>query len=79
MALQNVKEHDFTKLLSPKEVAAMIRRSESSLARDRYSQRGIPYIKYNRNIFYRIEDVRQYVARHMVISENQRVELGVVN
>jgi hypothetical protein len=79
MALQNVKEHDFTKLLSPKEVAAMIRRSESSLARDRYKGRGIPYIKYNRYIFYRIEDVRQYVASHLVINEGQQVRPMVVN
>lgn len=79
MAMQNVHQHDFSKLLTPKEVAKMIRRSESSLARDRYSQRGIPYIKYNRSIFYRIEDVRQYVARHMVISEGQQVNIGIAN
>lgn len=74
MALQNVVKHNFSKLLTPKEVAEVIRRSESSLARDRYQGRGLPYIRFNRRVYYRIEDIRRYVSEHVI-----ETEIGVAN
>ena len=79
MTTEKVYQHDFGQLLTPKEVAKMIRRSESSLARDRYKGIGIPYIKYNRFVYYRLEDVRLYVSQHLVASNARQFQAEAVN
>ena len=44
-------------LMTPNEVAKRLRRSISTLARDRQFNRGIPYVKYGHNVFYKKADV----------------------
>jgi hypothetical protein len=48
-------------LMTPLEVAKHIRRSVSTLARDRMQSRGIPYVKYGHNVFYKRDDVLAYL------------------
>jgi predicted DNA-binding transcriptional regulator YafY len=63
---------EFPELMTAKEVAAKIRRSPSTLARDRCNGVGIPYLKFGHNVYYRKEDVLTWLAQHQVLAEVKR-------
>lgn len=58
-------------LMTPEEVAAAIRRSTATLARDRMYDRGIPYVKYSRKVFYRRVDVMAFINSRLVGGKKQ--------
>jgi hypothetical protein len=52
--------------MTPREVARVVRKTEASLAQDRYLGRGLPYIKVgvekNARVLYAREDLAAYLA-----------------
>jgi hypothetical protein len=66
---QDVIKKQFSQLLTAKEVSLITRRSLSTLARDRYKGIGLPYIKYNTKIYYRIEDVQAYIDQNITVND----------
>jgi hypothetical protein len=49
-------------LLTPPEVAELLRTTTNSLSQDRYLDRGLPFIRAGRRILYDRKDVLQYLA-----------------
>lgn len=59
-------------LLSPKEVAKLIGRAEQTLANERSTRRGLPYVKIGRSIRYKLADVLSYAEARRVDPEARR-------
>jgi hypothetical protein len=55
------------KFLTEKEVSALIGRSVQTLRNDRYLCRGLPYVKYGRQIRYVLADVLAAMAAHRIV------------
>jgi hypothetical protein len=55
------------KFLTEKEVSALIGRSVQTLRNDRCLCRGLPYVKYGRQIRYVLADVLAAMAAHRVV------------
>ena len=55
---------DIPEYLTPAEVAALTRRAVQSLAKDRMSERGIPFVKLGRRVVYARRDVLDHLAAH---------------
>jgi hypothetical protein len=49
-------------VVTPPELAAVMRTTVDALAQDRYRRRGIPYVKFNRRVRYLRTDVARYLA-----------------
>jgi hypothetical protein len=65
------------KLLRQKEVASIIRKSESWLERQRWLQEGIPYRKVGRNVLYDEDDVLVFLdAQPQMLRRNQSILRG---
>jgi hypothetical protein len=65
------------KLLRQKEVASIIRKSESWLERQRWLQEGIPYRKVGRNVLYDEQDVLAFLeAQPRILRRNQSIYGG---
>lgn len=58
MTLENTNDH----LITEKEFAGMIKRSLTTIRRDRREGRGPVFIRIGRHIRYRIADVKEYMA-----------------
>lgn len=57
-------------LLTPRELAAVLRTTEAALAQDRYRQRGVPYVKFGNRVRYLCSDVHDYLlARRSACSD----------
>lgn len=56
-------------LLTPKEVSELIARAEQSLANDRCSRRGLPYVKIGRSVRYKLADVLSYTEARRIDPE----------
>jgi hypothetical protein len=41
-----------------------------TLRNDRYLKKGIPYIKKNRSVFYRLSDVEEYLERNRIVTSD---------
>ena len=68
------------KLLRQKEVASIIRKSESWLERQRWLQEGIPYRKVGRNVLYDEADVLVFLdAQPHMLRRNQSLGGGEDN
>jgi hypothetical protein len=48
--------------MTPEETAKVVRKTEGTLATDRYLGRGLPYIKAGRKVLYARSDVLAYLA-----------------
>jgi hypothetical protein len=55
------------KFLTEKEVSALIGRSVQTLRNDRCLCRGLPYVKYGRQIRYVLADVLAAMAAHRIV------------
>jgi hypothetical protein len=53
---------ELPEFMTPRETAKVVRKTENSLAQDRYVGRGLPYIKAGRKILYARADVLAYLA-----------------
>ena len=53
-------------LLSSKEVSELTGRAEQSLANDRTTRRGLPYVKMGRSVKYLFSDVLAYIKAHRI-------------
>jgi hypothetical protein len=53
------------RLWSSKEYAAVTHRSERTVEREREHGDGCAYVRFGRRIFYRPEDVENYIAAHV--------------
>lgn len=51
-------------LLTPAELADLMRTTQNSLAQDRYLGRGVPFIKHGRKILYARDEVCSYLERN---------------
>ena len=58
---------DLPVLVTPPELAQLIRTTTSCLAQDRYLGRGVPYVRYGRRILYRARDIRAYLDANTAI------------
>lgn len=65
-------------LFSPKETSILIGRAEQTLANDRFTGRGLPYIKWGRSIKYNLADILAHIEARRVDPEARR-EAGVHN
>jgi hypothetical protein len=75
-----MKTQSFPKLLRQREVAAIIRKSESWLERQRWLQEGIPYRKVGRNVLYDEADVLVFLnAQPQMLRRNQSLGGGEDN
>jgi hypothetical protein len=54
------------KYVSEQELSAMIGRSRSSLQKDRFYRRGIPYVKNGKNVRYSVRDAQDYMAARRI-------------
>lgn len=61
-------------LITPREVSHLIGRAEQSLANDRCSRRGLPYVKIGRSIRYMISDVLSYAAARRIDPEARQAD-----
>jgi hypothetical protein len=59
-------------LLSPKEVSKLIGRAEQTLANERSTRRGLPYVKIGRSIRYKLTDVLSYTEARRIDPEGRR-------
>ena len=59
-------------LLTPKEVSGLMGRAEQSLANDRCSRRGLPYVKIGRSIRYMLSDVLSFAAARRIDPEGRQ-------
>ena len=55
-------------LLSPEQAAKALGRSTSTLAKQRLSGNGCPYIKQHGKVHYAVGDVRVFIAAHRRVS-----------
>jgi hypothetical protein len=53
---------EMPEFMTPKETAQVVRKTEGTLATDRYLDRGIPYHRAGRKILYARADVLAYLA-----------------
>jgi hypothetical protein len=53
---------ELPEFMTPKETARVMRKTEGTLATDRYLGRGLPYIKAGRKVLYARADVLAYLA-----------------
>jgi hypothetical protein len=53
---------DMPEYMTPREAAQVVRKTEATLAQDRYLRRGMPYIKAGARILYARADVVAYLA-----------------
>ena len=60
---------DEEELLTEREVEKYTKRSRRQLQRDRAERRGIPFVRFETQIRYRLGDVRTYVARHLITND----------
>ncbi len=51
-------------LITERDLSRWINRSLGSIRRDRLLRRGVPFVRLNRTVRYRVEDVRAYIAAH---------------
>lgn len=58
------------KLLTPKEAADVVRRSEITLKRWRKGSKGPPYSRIEGRILYRYSDLMKWVASHRVLAHS---------
>lgn len=63
-------------LLSPKEVSRLIGRAEQTLANERSTRRGLPYIKIGRSIRYKLTDVLSYTEARRIDPEAPQQGVG---
>ena len=59
-------------LATPEEVAEFLRTTTAKLANDRYRGVGVPFLKYNRKILYRWEDVHAFVSSNIMQRTDDR-------
>ena len=59
-----------TRYISEKEVSEITGRSLSTLRKDRFKGRGIPYVKFGRLVRYSDSDVQKYMEARKVRTEN---------
>lgn len=60
-------------LATPKEVAAVLHTTESSLAQKRYKGTGIPYVKIDgRRVLYRWADVEAYIDSRLITRTDEK-------
>jgi hypothetical protein len=62
----NMKSTQLPELLTPPEVAEVLRTTTNSLAQDRYLGRGVPFIRAGRRILYAREQVLAYLQANTV-------------
>jgi hypothetical protein len=55
---------DLPALLTPAELAQLMRTTTNSLAQDRYLGRGVPFVKHGRKVLYTRSDVQAYLDRN---------------
>ena len=53
---------DLPEVLTPPELAAFMRTTTTSLAQDRYTGRGVPYVKFGKRVRYMRSDVLAFLA-----------------
>ena len=53
---------DMPEFMTPRETAQVVRKTENSLAQDRYLNRGLPYIKTGARVLYARADVEAALA-----------------
>jgi len=56
-------------LLTPREVSKLIGRAEQTLANERSTRRGLPYVKIGRSVRYKLADVVSYAEARRIDPE----------
>lgn len=51
-------------LLTPQELAQLLRTTTNSLAQDRYLGRGVPFVRHGRKVLYARSDVLSYLDKN---------------
>jgi hypothetical protein len=51
-------------VVTPRELAPLMKTTEAALAQDRYRRGGIPYVKFGRRVRYLRADVARYLIAH---------------
>lgn len=59
-------EKDQQRYLTPESTAKLVHRSAGTLANDRWSGRGLPYIKVGGRILYDLKDIEKFMERHKI-------------
>ena len=59
-------------VLTPKQLGEVLSKTESALANDRHTRRGIPYTKVGARVYYLREDVLKHLAANRVETAAQR-------
>lgn len=55
---------DLPALITPLELAKLMRTTTNSLAQDRYLGRGVPFVKHGRTVLYAKTDVLAYIEQN---------------
>lgn len=61
-----------TKLMTPREVTEFYKISEGTLKKYRVYGKGFKYVKIGGKVFYKEEDIENYIAQHTYCSTSQR-------
>jgi hypothetical protein len=64
-------------LLTPAELARVMRTTINSLAQDRYLGRGVPFVKHGRKVLYRQSDVLAYLDANTIQRTDDPRGVGV--
>jgi hypothetical protein len=62
-------------LLTPPEVAGLLRTTTNTLAQDRYLGRGVPFIRHGRKVLYARTDVMAYLEGNRCRTDDTPVPL----
>lgn len=60
-----------SELLTPKEVASILKVDFKTLANHRCHNVGLPYLKLGKVVRYRTKDVEAYLDEHLVLTEGR--------
>ena len=63
---------ELPEFMTPRETAEVVRKTENSLAQDRYLRRGLPYTSSGRKILYARADVEAYLTSRRLDPEDVR-------
>ena len=57
------------KLLNENELSDLIDRGVQTLRNERFKGKGIPYVKIGRSVRYRVSDIKEYLKKNLVTTQ----------
>lgn len=58
------------KWVTEKEVSLLTSRALQTLRNDRFLGQGIPYVKLNRSVRYKLKDIYDYMEKHRIVTND---------